>query len=150
MALEQQIEILVVDDDEGNSELVRRNLRRSGIRNPIVMLTSGGDALDYVFREGRFAERPPSHLMMLLDINMPGGVNGVDVLRKIKEDPDRRRIPIVMLTTSDDPREIERCYSLGCNVYMTKPVEPTAFMEAVNRLGLFISIVSVPAEAPPK
>ncbi len=62
--------------------------------------------------------------MMLLDINMPGGIDGVDVLRRIKDDPARRRIPVVMLTTSDDPREVERCYSLGCNVYMTKPVEP--------------------------
>ena len=149
MTVERQIDILVVDDDEGHSELVRRHLRRTGISNPIIILNSGSDALDYVFREGRFATRPPSHLMILLDINMPGGIDGVEVLRRIKADPVRQRIPIVMLTTSDDPREVERCYALGCNVYMPKPVEPLAFVEALNRLGLFIAVVTVPSEAPP-
>ena len=147
MTQEQQTEILLVDDDGGNSELVRRNLQRSGIRNPVVILTNGSEALEYVFREGRYANRPPSHLMILLDINMPGEVDGVEVLRRIKSDPLRQRIPIVMLTTSDDPREVERCYALGCNAYMTKPVEPLAFIEAVNRLGLFITVLTVPAEA---
>ncbi len=80
---------------------------------------------------------------------MPGGVDGVEVLRRIKADPDKRKIPIVMLTTTDDPREVERCYALGCNVYMMKPVDPAAFIEAVARLGLFISVVSIPEERAP-
>jgi CheY-like chemotaxis protein len=139
------LEILVVDDDDGHAELVRRNLRRAGVNNPIVQLDSGRAALDYVFREGAFVGRPPGHLMILLDINMPG-LDGIDVLTRIKEDPQKRAIPVVMLTTTDDPREVERCYALGCNVYMTKPVEPVAFIDAVNRLGLFISVVNVPPE----
>jgi len=148
MTQKPDLEIVVADDDEGHRELVRRNLRRAGINNPIVALSSGQAVLDYVFREGPYASRPAAHLMILLDINMPGGVDGVDVLRRLKADPERRSIPIVMLTTTDDPREVERCYALGCNVYMTKPVEPAAFIESVNRLGLFISIVNVPAETP--
>jgi CheY-like chemotaxis protein len=143
MTQDRGLEILVVDDDEGHSELVRRNLRRAGVNNPIVSVTSGQAAL--VFREGPFAARPPGHLMVVLDINMPG-IDGIDVLTRIKADPERRAIPVVMLTTTDDPREVARCYERGCNVYMTKPVEPLAFIEAVKRLGLFISVVNVPPE----
>jgi CheY-like chemotaxis protein len=142
------LEVLIVDDDTGHTELVRRNLRRSGITNRLVPLTNGSDALDYVFRRGEFSPRQPTHLILLLDINMPGEVDGIEVLRQIKAHPTHRTIPVVMLTTTDDPREIERCYGLGCNVYMTKPIEPVAFIEAVNRLGLFISIVHVPPEQP--
>ena len=80
---------------------------------------------------------------MLLDINMPG-LDGVEVLRQIKAHPQTRMIPVLMLTTTDDPREIQRCYELGCNTYITKPVDPAAFIEAIVRLGLFISVVSVP------
>lgn len=147
MTQDRSLEILVVDDDEGHRELVRRNLRRAGINNPIVVLASGSAVLDYVFREGLYASRPAAHLMILLDINMPGGIDGLDVLRRLKADPEKRSIPIVMLTTTDDPREVERCYALGCNVYMTKPVEQAAFIDSVNRLGLFISIVTVPPES---
>lgn len=145
MTADETLAILVVDDDEGHAELVRRNLRRAGVNNPIISLSTGQAALDYVFCEGQFASRPQGHLMVLLDINMPG-LDGIDVLTRIKADPQRRAIPVVMLTTTDDPREVERCYALGCNVYMTKPVEPLAFIEAVNRLGLFISVVNVPPE----
>ena len=80
----------------------------------------------------------------VLDIRMPG-IDGVEVLRRIKADPERRKIPVIMLTTSDDPKKIERCYDLGCNVYVTKPVTIERFIEALNRLGLFISVVSLPA-----
>ncbi len=146
MTSEQRIEILVVDDDAGHVELVRRNLRRAGINNSMSVVTSGRAALDYIFREGEFVSRANTNLLVLLDINMPGGVDGVEVLRRIKADPERSRIPVIMLTTTDDPREIDRCYTLGCNVYIVKPVDPTAFIEAVARLGLFVSVVSIPEE----
>ena len=150
MALEPGLTVLVVDDDEGHVELVRRNLRRAGIVNPIAVARDGSDALDFVFgRGGRRQERDHcGELLLLLDINMPG-LDGVEVLRQLKQDPATRTIPIVMLTTTDDPREVQRCYSLGCNVYVTKPVDPPAFIEAVARLGFFLSIVAVPAWPPP-
>jgi CheY-like chemotaxis protein len=142
----RHVTILVVDDDEGHTELVRRNLRRSGINNPIVTMTTGTEALDYVLRRNAYASRRTSaDLLVLLDINMPG-LDGVEVLRQIKADGEARKIPVLMLTTTDDPREINRCYELGCNIYITKPVDPAAFMEAIQRLGLFLSVVSIPAD----
>jgi CheY-like chemotaxis protein len=141
------VSILVVDDDEGHTELVRRNLQRSGISNPIVALTSGSQALDYIFSRGPYADRTGNgELLVLLDINMPG-IDGIEVLRQIKSDANAKRIPVLMLTTTDDPREINRCYELGCNVYIIKPVDPSAFIEAIRRLGLFLAVVSTPTDA---
>lgn len=137
----QPMTILVVDDDEGHCELIRRNLSRGGVSNPVVVVHRGDAALDYIHGSGGTAPAEP--LLMLLDINMPGQMNGLDVLRAVKEDPATRRIPVIMLTTSDDPREISRCYELGCNVYVTKPIEAQTFIEAIKRLGLFVSIVSL-------
>ena len=135
--------ILVVDDDEGHRELVRRNLQRARLANPIVAFSGGQDALDYIFRRNIHADRAETELIVLLDINMPG-INGVEVLQQIKQHPLGQRVPVIMLTTTDDPREVKRCYELGCNVYVTKPVDPLEFMEAVKRLGMFLSIVRVP------
>ena len=147
MESQYNMTILIVDDDEGHIELVRRNLRRSGITNPIVAVTNGKDALDYVFCRGAHAKRTGNgEILMLLDINMPGGMNGIDVLREIKADSHAKKIPVLMLTTTDDPREVNRCYELGCSVYITKPVEPAAFIEAIRRLGLFISVVRPPID----
>jgi CheY-like chemotaxis protein len=147
IAHEQNLDILIVDDDDGHGELVRRNLKRSGFANPIYMLTRGQDALDYVFCTGTYRERTGNgHLLILLDLKMPGTVDGMEVLRQIKADPLKKKIPIVMLTTTDDPREVNRCYELGCSVYMRKPIDPTEFVEAIRRLGLFISVVSIPTE----
>ena len=138
------VTILLVDDDEGHTVLVRRNLQRSGLHNTIVSVTNGSQALDYVFFRGEYTYRQAdSELLILLDINMPG-IDGVEVLRQIKADPVARKIPVLMLTTTDDPREVNRCYELGCSVYITKPVEAASFIEAIKRLGLFISVVSLP------
>jgi CheY-like chemotaxis protein len=139
--------ILVVDDDQGHRELIRRNLQRGGVTNTVVDLASGKEALDYVFCRGVHAQRKSdSELLMLLDVNM-AGLDGVEVLRQIKADPRKKKIPVIMLTTTDDPREINRCYELGCSVYVTKPVDPGAFIEAIKRLGMFISIVRVVEES---
>ena len=146
MSQEHKVELLIVDDNEGHTELVRRNLRRNGINNTVTALSNGQAALDYVFCRGKYANRIRNDLLILLDINMPGGANGVEVLRQIKSDPERKSIPVIMLTTTDDPREVERCYALGCNVYITKPVDPASFIEAIHKLGMFISIVRVPSE----
>jgi len=136
--------IVLVEDDDGHASLVRRNLERSGINNEVVRLRDGQEALDFLL--GRSAEsdlhRP---ILLLLDINMPR-VDGIEVLRRVKSDDRTSTIPIIMLTTTDDPREIERCYQYGCAVYVTKPVEYDAFVQAVQRLGLFLQIVQVPRE----
>lgn len=139
--LESTFEILIVDDDEGHVELVRRNLRRIGIRNSLVVLHEGAQALDYVFRRSEFAGREGEDPLILLDINMPGSINGVGVLRQIKADPLTSKIPIIMLSTTSDPREVSLCYELGCSVYITKPVDPMQFIEAIKRLGLFLQVI---------
>jgi CheY-like chemotaxis protein len=142
-ACETVFTILMVDDDEGHIELARRNLRRIGVSNPIVIVHDGARALNYIFRRGEFADRDEVQLLILLDINMPGSVNGVEVLRQMKADPVTRKTPVIMLSTTDDPREIAMCYELGCSVYITKPVDSVQFIEAMKRLGLFLQIIRV-------
>jgi CheY-like chemotaxis protein len=146
MAIEALV-ILLAEDDEGHAVLVRKNIARAGIENQIVHVTDGQEALDYIYCQGRFAGRAPEGpLLAILDINMPR-LDGVSVLMRLKTDEARAKIPIIMLTTTDDPREIVRCYAAGCSVYITKPVDYTAFCDAVTRLGLFLQVVQVPSEA---
>jgi CheY-like chemotaxis protein len=140
----EPILIVLVEDDDGHANLVERNLQRAGLANGIHRLKDGQEALDYVQGKGAHAGRPGPHpMLLLLDIKMPR-VDGVEVLRQLKSDPQTALIPIIMLTTTDDPREIQRCYELGCSVYISKPVDYQAFVEAINRLGLFLQVVRVP------
>jgi CheY-like chemotaxis protein len=144
----EPISIVLAEDDDGHATLVQRNLQRSGVLNGFIRVKDGQEALDLIRGEGSFADQTPrGNILLLLDINMPR-VDGVEVLRRLKSDPRTNPIPIIILTTTDDPREIERCYQLGCSVYLTKPVEYTAFIEAINRLGLFLQVVRVPRTVP--
>ncbi|HEY1256235.1 MAG TPA: response regulator [Terracidiphilus sp.] len=145
-AYESTFTVLIVDDDEGHVELVRRNLSRIALGNPMVALHDGAQALDYIFRRGDYADRGGESLLILLDINMPGSVNGIEVLRQIKSDARTSRTPVIMLSTTDDPREISLCYELGCSVYITKPVDPLQFIEAIKRLGLFLQVIRLPED----
>ena len=138
------IDILMVEDDPGHATLVRRNLRRAGVLNEVIWAKDGQEALDYVRREGEYLGCDNNRcLVVLLDINMPK-VDGVEVLRQLKANEETKKIPVMMLTTTDDPREIELCYGLGCSVYVTKPVEYEKFREAVQQLGLFLQFVQLP------
>lgn len=146
----EPLTILLAEDDEGHANLVRRNLKRSGVTNEIVHVRDGQAALDYLNAIGEYRNRPTSApLLLLLDINMPR-VDGIEVLRQVKQSPRLGRIPVIMLTTTDDPREVARAYELGCSVYVTKPVAYEAFVEAVTRLGLFLQVVQVPSETEPR
>ncbi len=140
----EPILIVLVEDDDGHATLVERNLQRAGLANGLHRLRDGQEALDYVQGKGAYAGRPTSQpMLLLLDIKMPR-VDGVEVLRQLKSDPQTALVPVIMLTTTDDPREIQRCYELGCSVYITKPVDYQAFVEAINRLGLFLQVVRIP------
>jgi CheY-like chemotaxis protein len=142
--------IVLVEDDDGHANLVERNLKRAGIANDIERLKDGQDALDFLHGVGEYTARKPSHpILLLLDIKMPR-VDGMEVLRQIKSNPQTALIPVIMLTTTDDPREIQRCYERGCSVYITKPVDYQAFVEAINRLGLFLQVVRIPENIPKK
>lgn len=141
---QDDLSILVVEDDPGHARLIAKNLKRSGITNRITSVTDGRQALDFLFGEGAYAaSSPPDHLLVLLDLNMPV-LDGYQVLARMKSDVRTRRIPVVVLTTTDDPREVSRCYELGCSVYITKPVDYVKFSEAIEKLGLLLSIVTVP------
>jgi CheY-like chemotaxis protein len=141
---EEPIVILLAEDDDGHAQLIQRNLKRAGVANEIIRARDGQDALDYIYCKGAYAERSPrAPLLILLDINMPR-VDGVGVLRTLKADAETAKIPVIMLTTTDDPREIDRCYGLGCSVYISKPVKYENFVEALTRLGMFLEIIKVP------
>jgi len=142
----KDVTILLVEDDPGHARLVEKNLRRANLTNPIVPLSDGRQAVDYLFREGPYSDDPiPANLLVLLDLNLPV-MDGYQVLRRMKGNDSTRRIPVIVLTTTDDEREIDRCYDLGCNVYITKPVDYEGFSEAIRKLGLFLSVVSIPKE----
>jgi len=135
----QTLTLLVVEDDPGHARLIEKNLRRSSVSCEIVKLTDGQQILDYLFTNGKAAESA----VVLLDLNMPG-LSGYQVLQRLKAHERTRSIPVVILTTTDDAAEIQRCYDLGCNAYVTKPVDYEQFSEMIHRLGLFLSIVRTP------
>jgi CheY-like chemotaxis protein len=140
----EPLHILLAEDDDGHAILVQRNLERSGLVNGFTRLHDGQEVLNYLHNQGDYAGKTlPAQVLLLLDIKMPR-VDGIEVLRQVRADPRTSTVPIIMLTTTDDPREIERCYQLGCNVYITKPVDYQAFIEAIQRLGLFLQVVNVP------
>jgi CheY-like chemotaxis protein len=132
--------ILIVDDDEGHAILIRENLEAAGLSNHIRHFRDGQAVLDFFFQERRVLGEA---FLVLLDIRMPK-VDGIEVLRRIKADPNLRKLPVIMLTTTDDSREIVRCHELGCNVYMQKPVDYDRFSEAIRRLGGFVPFLQIP------
>jgi CheY-like chemotaxis protein len=139
-----EVVILIVEDDDGHARLTEKNLRRAGIKNEMLRFKDGQEILDFLFRndEGDEKENQAAYLL-LLDIRMPK-IDGVEVLRQIKQDGELRKIPVIMLTTMDDPREVEACHQLGCSHYIVKPVAYDKFAEVLRQLGLFLKIVQVP------
>ena len=143
------VSIVMIEDDEGHARLIERNLRRAGVTNEIVSFTNGTEALQWLFgADGGSETSAKWHLLILLDLNLPD-MSGVDILTRIKSDPNKRRAPVVVLTTTDDQREVQRCYDLGANVYVTKPVNYENFANAIRQLGLFFSVMQVPENGPP-
>jgi CheY-like chemotaxis protein len=141
--LKTDVTVLIVEDDDAHATLIERNLRRAGISNTMIRFRDGQEVLDFLFRRSSPCRALDAAYLMLLDIKMPK-VDGVEVLRQLRQDPELRKLPVVMLTTTDDPNEVERCHALGCSCYVAKPVEYTQFVEAIRRLGLFLLIVQVP------
>jgi CheY-like chemotaxis protein len=140
----KEVIILIAEDDEGHARLIEKNLSRAGLHNQIHRFANGQQILDFLFCRGLGTHRSSdTPYLLLLDIRMPR-VDGVEVLRQVKEDTELRKMPVIMLTTTDDPREVERCHALGCSTYIVKPVVYERFAEAINRMGLFISLVQVP------
>ena len=142
MTSHQPVTIVMIEDDEGHARLIERNIRRAGISNHVRHFLDGTSALDYLFN-GQDGPSLNGPALILLDLNLPD-MSGTDVLAKIKSAPSLKRTPVVVLTTTDDKTEIQRCYDLGCNVYVTKPVNYEDFADAIRQLGLFLSVIQVP------
>ncbi|TVQ07295.1 MAG: response regulator [Bacteroidetes bacterium] len=139
----KEVKVLIAEDDDGHAELIREALEESGVRSPIIRFSNGEEVWNFLSEKGsENLENDDIAYLLLLDINMPR-MTGTEVLRNIKQDHKLKSIPVIMLTTTDDPREVEQCYELGCNVYITKPVDYMKFTSTLQRLGLFMQIVKL-------
>ena len=139
------VTIIMIEDDEGHARLIERNIRRAGVNNEITSFRNGTDGLTYLLgADGSGEESAQRSMLILLDLNLPD-MTGVDILVKVKANQHTRRSPVIILTTTDDEREIKRCYDLGANVYITKPVNYESFANAIQQLGLFLAVMQVPA-----
>jgi len=145
--MNKPVTIIMIEDDDGHARLIERNIRRSGVNNEIVPFINGTEAVNYLFGgDGSGLDHKGRALLILLDLNLPD-MSGIEILRRLKESRYLRCAPVVVLTTTDDSQEIKRCYELGCNVYITKPVNYESFANAIRQLGLFFSVIQVPPAA---
>ncbi|MDD3877670.1 MAG: response regulator [Bacteroidales bacterium] len=139
------IVIISVEDDSGHAKLIEKNLKKSEVVENIIHFENGEEVLNFLMRKGDKPHREKNiHYVLLLDIRMPK-IDGLEVLRQVKMDEELRKMPVIMLTTTDDPNEIELCYKLGCNNYITKPVDYDKFSDILKSLDSFIKIVKLPS-----
>jgi CheY-like chemotaxis protein len=142
------LSILMAEDDDGHALLVRRNLRRGGLQTEPVHLRDGQELLDYVYHRAGWLDRAPlGPVAMIVDLKMPR-LGGTEVLERLKRDEELRRIPVFVLTTTDNPAELDHCYSLGAAACLVKPVDYGAFGEMVQRLAEFLVSARLPGELP--
>jgi CheY-like chemotaxis protein len=137
------VEILLVEDSDEDAELTVRALKQRKLANDLFRVKDGAEALEFIFATGAYADRgdSPKPRVVLLDLKLPK-VDGMEVLRRMKEDPTTRTIPVVMLTSSKEDRDLESAYRLGVNSYIVKPVEFDKFVAAVEMLGLYWALLN--------
>jgi CheY-like chemotaxis protein len=141
------LSVIIVDDDEGHATLVRRNMKRAGLEADLIHLHDGQEVLDYLYRRGAWTARAAHEAMALvLDLNMPR-LGGMAVLERLKGDEDLTRIPVFVLTTTNNPNEINQCYTLGASACLVKPVDFGKFGEMIQRFAAFLMTASMPGEA---
>lgn len=134
----QTVEILLIEDSLYDAEMTMRALKKINIINTLIHLKDGSEALDFIFGTGEYSDRDKNihPKVILLDLKMPK-VDGIEFLHRIKSDPDTKKIPVVVLTSSNEDPDINKCYELGVNSYIVKPVEYDNFTKAVAELGLY-------------
>jgi len=137
------VTMILIEDDDGHALLIEKNLRRAGIDNTLVRFADGTSALAHFFAAEARPGVPHEPMLVLLDLNLPD-MRGVEILAALKKDVRLRRVPVVVLTTTQDQDEIQRCYRLGASAYVTKPVAYDDFAAAIRQLGLFLAIIQVP------
>ncbi len=136
--------ILLAEDDPYDIELTLTALAEHNLANDVAVVRDGEEALDYVHRRGRFAARLPGHpVVVLVDIKMPK-VDGIEVIRRMKSDEQTRCIPVVVLTSSRESRDLDECYRLGVNAFVVKPLQFTEFVQAVKQVGAFWALLNEP------
>jgi two-component system response regulator len=137
------VELLLVEDSEEDAELTVRALAKHKLASGLVRVKDGAEALDFIFATGSYQHRSgqPRPRVVLLDLKLPK-LDGMEVLRRLKEDPSTRAIPVVMLTSSKEDRDLEKAYRLGVNSYVVKPVEFDKFIAAVEQLGLYWALLN--------
>jgi two-component system response regulator len=145
--MKNEIEILLVEDNASDAEMTIRALKKNNLANGLLHLKNGAEALDFIFAEGVYSSRTIANVpsLILLDLKLPK-VNGIEVLRKIKSDERTKKIPIVMLTSSQEDPDIKNCYAFGVNSYVVKPVEFDAFYKTISELGLFWMLANEPPQ----
>lgn len=138
------VKILLVEDDPRDVELTLAALQENAVTNEVIVVRDGEEALDYLYGRGDFASREPGNpVAVLLDLKLPK-VDGLEVLRRVKSDPTLKKVPIVMLTSSREERDLVESYDLGVNAYVVKPVSFDAFVTAVKQIGLFWAVLNQP------
>lgn len=142
---DDKVTIVMIEDDPGHARLIERNLRRGGLMNNLVHFLNGAEGLNYLFSIGADSLMHKK-ILVLLDLNLPD-MDGYEILNALKENERTHALPIIILTTTDNPKEVKRCYDLGCNIYITKPVEYDKFCEAIAKLGLMLAVVKLPEVA---
>ncbi|MEQ8580760.1 MAG: response regulator [Marinoscillum sp.] len=140
-----EIEILLIEDSVSDAELTIRALKKHNMANKLVHLENGAEALDYLFAKGAYSDREVRNVpkLILLDLNMPK-IGGIEVLKQIKEQELTRKIPVIILTSSKQDPDIDKCYDLGANSYVVKPVGFESFMKAVSELGMYWMLINQP------
>lgn len=133
--------VVMIEDDEGHARLIKKNLERTFIGNRVIHLADGEAALEYFF--GAAMQQKNEKLLVLLDLNLPK-VDGYDVLARLKSEPTTHTIPVIVMTTTDNPKEVDRCYELGCNMYITKPIEYDNFSDMMHKLELTLAMLKLP------
>ncbi len=138
-------EVLLVEDDPNDVEFTLHALRTNHLINPVHVVRDGEEALEFLFRTGRYADRPPASgpKVVLLDLKLPK-VDGLEVLKRVKSDPTLQNLPVVMLTSSHEERDVIESYELGANSYIVKPVDFDRFTEAVRNVGLYWLLLNRP------
>ncbi len=137
------VTIVMIEDDEGHARLIEKNIRRASVNNHIEAFTDGTSALQFLLGpDGTGEVNVGRQLLVLLDLNLPD-MSGVDILKQLKANVHLKRVPVVVLTTTDDAQEIARCYDKGASFYITKPVSYEGFANAIRQLGMFFSVVQI-------